>query len=109
MVSMDDRRTEIRMMCADMVETCWRDSSGKHHKSMALLEDISESGACLQFEDPVPVGSAIAWDSFRGHVSYCVYREIGHFAGVEFDPDSRWSPNLYSPDHLLDPSRLRRR
>ena len=109
MVSMDDRRTEIRMMCADMIETYWQDSNGKRHKLMALLEDISESGACLQFEEPVPVGSIIAWDSFRGRVSYCVYREIGYFAGVEFDADSHWSPNTYCPHHLLDPRRLRRR
>ena len=106
MQNMAERRTEIRMMCADMVETCWKDRAGKTRKSMALLEDISPSGACLQFEEPVPVGCEISWDSFRGHVTYCVYREIGHFAGVEFSAETPWSPHHYRPHHLLDPTRL---
>lgn len=106
---MADRRNETRMMCADMIETRWQDRAGKPHKSMALLEDISPSGACLQFEQPVPVGSPISWDSFRGAVSYCVYREIGYFAGVEFSPDTPWSPTQYRPGHLLDPTKLPKR
>jgi hypothetical protein len=104
---MSDRRNEIRMMCADMVETRWKDGRGKFRRSMALLEDISASGACLQFEEPVPVGAEIAWENFRGRVSYCVYREIGHFAGVEFNADTLWSENDYQPHHLLDPRRIR--
>src|SRR5215469_10807057 len=102
MLHMADRRTEARMMCADMVETRWKDSFGRSHRAMALLEDISHSGACLQFEQPVPVGSEIVWDSFRGRVSYCVYREIGHFAGVELSPETPWSPQRYRPPHMLD-------
>ncbi len=95
------------MMCADMVETRWKDSRGKTRKSMALLEDISPSGACLQFEQPVPVGSEIAWDGFRGRVNYCLYREIGHFAGIVFSPDTPWSEDDYQPHHLLDPRHVR--
>jgi len=74
---------------------------------MALLEDISASGACLQFEEPVPVGAEIAWETFRGLVSYCVYREIGYFAGVVFNADTPWSEDSYQPHHLLDPRRIR--
>jgi len=52
----------------------------------------------------------IHWESprqaFAGHVRYCVYREIGYFIGVEFEPESKWSKETYQPQHLLDLRRL---
>lgn len=109
---MDDRRIEPRMMCADMVEVFWRGYDGKRHSVMALLEDIAESGACLQLETPIPAGAVVQWQSpnqeFRGTVCYCVYREIGYFAGVQFTGSSKWSKSTYRPQHLFDPRRLAR-
>jgi hypothetical protein len=107
---MDERRVEPRMMCADMVKVFWRDRAGKRCHAMALLEDIGVSGACLQFEAPVPAGVVVEWHSpkleFKGTVCYCVYREIGYFVGVEFTASSRWSQSVYRPQHLFDPRRL---
>jgi len=109
---MDERRIEARMMCADMVEVRWRDNAGKRRHAMALLEDIAESGACLQLETPIPEGAVVEWHSpnqeFRGIVRYCAYREIGYFAGVEFIASSKWSRKTYRPQHLFDPRRLAR-
>jgi hypothetical protein len=103
---MDERRSEARMLCADMMEVCWKDSMGKTGQAMALLEDISPSGACLQLETAIPLASQIRWKSpkqeFEGHVRYCVYREIGYFVGVEFSEASRWSTKRYRPQHLLN-------
>jgi hypothetical protein len=110
---MDDRRAEPRMMCADMVEVFWKDQAGKRRHVTALLEDIAASGACLQFETPVPVGVVVEWQSprleFRGTVRRCVYREIGYFVGVEFTASSKWSKSVYRPQHLFDPRRLERK
>ena len=107
---MQERRSEVRMLCADMVDVSWTDHSGKKRKAMALLEDISPSGACLQLETAVPLGVEIRWHSpkqqFQGEVRYCVYREIGYFVGVEFQPASRWSKKVFKPQHLLDLKRL---
>ncbi|HEX3875379.1 MAG TPA: PilZ domain-containing protein [Bryobacteraceae bacterium] len=107
---MQERRNEGRMMCADMIELFWRDPSGKRHRTMALLEDISPSGACLQLERPITPGATLCWTSqqqrLEGTVRYCVYREIGYFAGVEFEPGMKWSETLYHPQHMFDPSRL---
>jgi len=99
-------RAEIRMLCADMVEVCWREPEGRKCKSTALLEDISRSGMCLQFEIPVPIGTYVdvccPGDKLAGVVRYCVYREIGYFVGVELEPSSRWSRKQFEPQHLLD-------
>jgi hypothetical protein len=107
---MDERRIEPRMMCADMVEVFWKDSAGKRRRAMALLEDIGESGACLQLEMPMPAGVVVEWRSakqeFRGTVRYCAYREIGYFAGVVLMASRKWSQSAYQPQHMFDPRSL---
>ena len=107
---MQDRRSEARMLCADVVEACWTDEHGMAQRSTALLEDISASGACLQFECAIPLGAKLTWagstHEFVGDVRYCVYREIGYFVGVQFDAQSKWSSKVYKPQHLLDLQKL---
>lgn len=110
---MQERRSEARLLCADVVRVSWKTPHSKAHKTSALLEDISASGACLQTEAPVPVGAQVCWRSpkkeFRGTVRYCEYQEIGYFVGVEFDTGSKWSRKAFKPQHLLDLEILRAR
>jgi len=98
------------MLCADLVDIQWKDPTGRSHRGVANLEDISISGACLQFDRPVSLGSPIRMTypngELTGLVKYCVFREIGYFLGIEFDPGMRWSQHSYRPQHLLDPRRL---
>ena len=111
MGSMTEQRSEVRNMCADMVEVRWNHrSTGKSQHATALLEDISASGACLQFETAIPVGAEMRWECpkhhFVGRVRYCTYREIGYFVGVQFEPGAKWSKRAYTPRHLLDLKRF---
>jgi hypothetical protein len=105
-----DRRFEPRLLCADMVDVCWKDKGGRHKKSVANLEDISLTGACLQVEVAIPLETVIrithAKGELAGIVKYCVFRDIGYFLGIEFEPGSRWSQKQFKPQHLLDPRRL---
>lgn len=105
-----DRRVEPRMLCADMVDVQWRDKTGKIRRGVANLEDISLSGACLQFDQPIPLQTDVRISYPKGEligkVRYCVYREIGYFLGVEFEPGCKWSARHFRPQHLLDPRRL---
>jgi hypothetical protein len=107
---MFDRRIEPRMLCADMVDVQWKDKSGHHRKGVANLGDISLSGACLQFDQPIPPQTDLRISypkgELTGKVRYCVYREIGYFLGIEFEPGCKWSARHYRPQHLLDPRRL---
>ncbi|MGA2133341.1 MAG: PilZ domain-containing protein [Bryobacteraceae bacterium] len=106
MKGMERSRAEIRMLCADMVEVTWRDPPGGARQSIALLEDISTSGMCLQFEIPLPIGARVdvhcRKDTLAGTVRYCVYREIGYFVGIELEASSKWSRQHFEPQHLLD-------
>ena len=107
---MFDRRIEPRMLCADMVDVQWRDKTGRVRKGVANLEDISLSGACLQVDNAIPLQTDVRISYHRGElvgkVRYCVYREIGYFLGIEFDPGNRWSQQEFKPQHMLDPRRL---
>jgi hypothetical protein len=93
-----------------LVDVQWKDPAGQVRRSVANLEDISLSGACLQVDRPVPLGTnfRISYPNGKlsGKVKYCVFREIGYFLGVEFEPGSQWSQRSFRPQHLLDPRRL---
>jgi hypothetical protein len=103
-------RIEVRMLCADMVEICWKDPAGRKSKATALLEDISQSGMCIQLEASIPVGASIQincpGEKLTGMVRYCVYREIGYFVGIELDKTTLWSRKHFEPRHLLDLQKL---
>ena len=98
------------MLCADLVDVQWRDQVGRTRRGVANLEDISLSGACLQVDRPIPLNTPfrISYPNgeLMGVVKYCVFREIGYFLGVEFEPGNRWSQRQFRPQHLLDPRRL---
>ena len=93
-------------MCADILEVRWRDHKGKTVRLSAVLEEISHSGACLQLERPVAVGTEIRFDcpgqKFIGVVRYCVYREVGYYVGLKFNSGAEWSQRDYLPQHLLE-------
>jgi hypothetical protein len=98
------------MLCADLVDVVWKDKTGRKRRTVANLEDISLSGACLQMDAPVPLQTTVLISfpkgELQGQVRYCVYREIGYFLGVQFEPGSKWSLRSFKPQHLLDPRRL---
>lgn len=107
---MRNRRYEPRLMCADLIEVRWRDPSGRPETCVANLEDISASGVCLQMEVDIPLNTMITISGpkgdYVGQVRYCVYREIGFFIGIQFEPGSKWSRRNFKPMHLFDPQRL---
>jgi hypothetical protein len=107
---MQNRRVETRMLCADIVDIRWKDREGHVRRTVANLEDISLSGACVQVDSPIPLETSLRImypkGELQGRVCYCVYREIGYFLGIEFDPGFRWSQRMFKPQHLLDPRRL---
>lgn len=107
---MYNRRAETRLLCADLVDVQWKDKEGRTRRTVANLEDISISGACIQVDSPVPLQTTLKISfpkgELQGCVRYCVFREIGYFLGVEFEPGYRWSLRLFRPQHLLDPRRM---
>lgn len=104
---MSERRIAARLLCADLVDVTWALKSGRKRRVTVSLDDISESGACIQLEQPLAIGTRMSVvfpkGEMTGSVRYCVLRELGYFIGIEFDLDCQWSPEDYLPQHLLDP------
>jgi hypothetical protein len=109
---MAERRVENRLLCADVLQVEWMESSGWLRIATALLEDICAVGACLQMETSIPAPLLVQL-RYRGvtmpaAVKYCNYREIGYYVGVEFRDGFRWSPKHFLPQHLLDLKKIGR-
>lgn len=108
--SIKERRTELRLLCADFVEVEWRHENGRKCRTVANLEDISQSGACIQLDFAVPPETPVRLRRDRGDldgvVRYCVYREIAYFLGIEFEPGQKWNERIFKPLHLFDPRLL---
>lgn len=110
MDQMQERRTDTRLLCADLIELIWCDDSGRERRRVGNLEDISVCGMCIQMEVPIQLGTAIRIAYFdrnlTGIVRYAAYRDRAYFIGIEFEEDSRWSMRDFVPEHLLDPREL---
>ncbi len=107
---MQERRTDTRLLCAELVEVVWNDQSGRERRRVANLEDISLCGICLQVENPMPPGTAVTMrygdGNLVGIVRYCTFRDAGYFLGIQFEEGCRWSTRHFRPEHLLDPREL---
>jgi hypothetical protein len=107
---MQEKRADTRLLCAELVELIWDAESGQQRRSIANLEDISLSGACVQIEREIRPGTPVVIKygdgSLRGTVRHCHFREVGYLLGIELNPESRWSSQHYKPQHLLDPREL---
>ncbi len=110
---MQERRTDTRLLCADLIELIWDDATGQERRRIANLEDISRSGMSLQLEVPIHVGTSIRVRSgeqeFVGIVRYALYRDHAYFLGIELNQNSQWSARMFVPQHLLDPREAVRR
>jgi hypothetical protein len=112
---MNERRLDGRFLCADLVRVDWLTGHGLNGKgesrtTEAVLEDICETGACVQVDEMIPVGTPVVITvaissgntQFRGNVLYCLYRDFGYFAGIELLDETRWSSSIFVPQHLTD-------
>ncbi len=106
----NERRTDTRLLCAELVQLNYRDQAGHPRRTVANLEDISLSGACLQVEKRVPDGTKVVIrygdGELIGNVKHCSFRDTSYFLGIEFGEGCRWSSHHFRPQHLLDPRDL---
>lgn len=103
---MKERRSEQRFMCADLVRIQIQADGEQPRNTVANLEDISPSGACLQLEAAVREGADIdlvcSRCRFKGKVQYCRFADTGYDVGVQFSKPQSWNRRRFEPKHLLD-------
>lgn len=102
-----EKRSEPRMLCADLVRVVYRDGSGKKRTEFANLEDISPSGACIHLPEEVPRGTPVRIVSprkvLKGRSAWSRRRDRGYYTGLRFEPGIKWNRRIFAPRHLLDP------
>jgi hypothetical protein len=88
-------------LCSHLVKLRWAD-----HEAGANLESISSFAVCVNSEEPIEPGVPIVIDThgseLRGVVQACESDRAGIFIDIQLD--SEWTPALFTPDHLTDPS-----
>jgi hypothetical protein len=93
-------------MCSELVRIVTPGADGPPAEAVANLEDISPSGACLQLEEAIRVGTEVeivcSTCRMKGKVRYCRFAGIGYDVGVELEPQASWDRRQFEPDHLLD-------
>ena len=100
-----NRRSEPRFMCAELVQLRIHHTAGQV-EVVTNLEDISDSGACVQLEAAVEAGADVemicANCQMKGKVRYCRYTEVGYDVGIAFDEARSPKQHFYTPKHMLD-------
>lgn len=99
------KRFEDRDLCADLVKVTWTPNLEPPRMDLAILGDISPSGACLEIEGPIPADTVVELEfgeeRCRAVVRYCKYDRVNYLLGVEFEEGYRWSSKRWEPKHLI--------
>ena len=113
MEPIEDRRTQARLLCAELVELAWRNHTGRERRCVANLEDISVSGILLHVENPIAPGMTVTIihgeTSLSGTVRHCTYAGDGYAIGIQLDEQFEWSTRVFRPSHLFDPRTIQSR
>jgi len=109
--NMNERRSESRMLCADLVEVCWSDRTGHSRSAMANLEEVSVRGAHLLLDVALLPGTDLVLRMKQGDMSATVTDcrhepDFGFAITVQLPKKCRWKSH---PRHLFDPRGLERR
>jgi hypothetical protein len=105
-------RSEHRLLCSDLVRLQWSVRNGGRCEEVAVLEDLSTTGANLLMGVVVEEGASVTVSKgdkeFHGTVRGCIMECNGYLVGVDFEAGSQWMGRAeYVPEHLLDVSQLR--
>ena len=109
--NMNERRSESRMLCADLVEVCWYDRTGHSRSTMANLEEVSPHGVHLVVDVALPPGTDLVFRMKRGDMTATVRDcrhepDFGFAVAAQLPKKHRWKSQ---PRHLFDPRGLERR
>ena len=103
---MVERRSSQRSLCADLVTVQIHEGRARRHETVANLEDISRSGACVQMDRKVRPGASVeiicSACRLKGRVRYCRFSDIGYNVGIQFERPNSWNRQRFEPKHLLD-------
>ncbi|MES1262237.1 MAG: hypothetical protein ABUS49_10920 [Acidobacteriota bacterium] len=94
-----------RYLCSHLVTLSRREGA-----VIVNLEEIYTGGAVLESETPLPADAEVELRCgavcFAGKVTAAEEHAFGWRISLEFSPRTPWSPDLFRPEHLLDPASI---
>jgi len=111
----NNRRSEHRLLCSNLVQLSWIGNDRRPCKEMAVLENISKGGLGLAIfvSVPIEIGLAVSLLANRvelgGHVRRCAYRQNGYILGLELEEKYQLTEGFvdsFTLEHLVDIDRL---
>jgi len=102
--------TENLHFCSNLVTVHLPTQEGGARETVGNLEEISTTGACINLEEPVETGLPLRLVcskagqnvEFPGTVVECRHdARAGYYVSVVFNPGVHWSPEVYTPKHLV--------
>lgn len=94
-----------RHLCSELVSVICSDQTGWWHAVPGNLEEIAETSALVLTDAHIPRGKKVRirceTNQLKGVVKSCARELLGFLVEVRLDPDSRWSEQWFTPQHLL--------
>ena len=85
----ENRRKTRRFLCSELITVTWSSGRGTSSSEVAVLEDLSQTGACLflprRIEEGTRVNLRNGTQSVAAYVCRSECRGDGYFIAVEFD------------------------
>jgi len=105
---MGTNRTYGRTLCSEILSLRLRSSAGRERQMKVNLEEIWSSRALFLTDKPIrPFTSlwfAVGGCEFRGQViGRTLFKGLGYFIEMQFNPGYTWSDQKYRPKHLFNP------
>jgi hypothetical protein len=95
----------IRYLCSELVAL-----KREAVETVVNLEEIWDDGAAIEMDDGMVVGQIVqlkCGDSvFPAKVTLAAKHEFGWRVEMEFASGTKWSPEVFRPQHMLDPQEL---
>ena len=91
-----------RYLCSELIHLTFSNGQGQS----ANLEEIGETSALVLTEQPVLRGARLNINcgnhTLKGIAGACKFEKLlGYFVEIRLTPASRWSPQWFTPEHLL--------
>jgi len=95
-----------RLLCSELVSIIPGGSRGPLRAVPGNLEEIGEWSALVLTEAFLGPGMRLSiaceWHEIKGVVESCTFEpSLGYYVEVKLDPESRWSQQWFTPQHLV--------
>jgi PilZ domain len=102
--SMTERRSQPRLLDADLVMVGWEENSTKLNQ-LGSVHDVSPGGLGVLVSHALPVGTSVTISYGEGELNGIVRHNSqlidGHFMGIEFAENSKNSTLHFQPELLV--------